>query len=371
MKNPIQIKFLKKIIFLFLLNLIILEAFFVIANLFQLIRKGVPIQQALFILPYVVPYTFPFTIPLSLLLSISIETSIVAEDREILLLESSGISCHYLTKPILYLSLFLCSLSIYINGEIIPYAYEKMKVSIRNGLYAYFLEGKGENQSFEFGHNILFCDGYGKGRFRGIHFFYRQNNQWYQLSAPYGEAMLLGKEKRIFLALYQAKLIELKSLKQVGIIQEFLFPLPISLGSWERKEFKTTKELIQAIYLLKDQLKDLTNFSLKKGKKKIEMQKKLKKDLFETRKTLAERTSFALSVFTVSLLAIGTSLFFQAPHRLIMILINFTVAIFSFYTPFFLFRTLIEQGKISIFLGYSIPHFISFLVVVLFYRFRK
>lgn len=362
----LQRRFLQEIILYFLLTFAIFNLLFLMANLLQLVKKGIDLAHALPILPYILPYSFPFTIPIGLLAAVTLVAGRMVIDNELLIIKSSGIHLSFLCSTVLVFSLVLGMISYTFHSELIPYCYEEMKVGIRNSLYAHFMTGEGRNRTFEVGSTEIYCDAYQKGKFSGLMIFTQQKGRWLKLSARLGRAGVVGKDRNVILTLYEVSISEVNSPDHHLQAKEITFPMELNLGSWEREEFKTTRELWKRADRYKKLLETTPNLTPQK-------RKEYKRELHETIQVIYDRYTLSLSSFSLTLIALGVSFLFHYTHRLLPLFLSLMVASALFFGPLFGGRILADHQIIPPELGYFIPHIFSILggSLLLAWAFRK
>lgn len=111
--------------------ILLLSSLFKLADL--IIRRGVPAEEVARLLSLSLPSIVVLTIPMSLLFAILIAVGRLSADSELIAIRASGVSLFSLYRPILFLSLLLTGLNLYVSLEALPrsnHAFQQMRVGI-------------------------------------------------------------------------------------------------------------------------------------------------------------------------------------------------------------------------------------------------
>lgn len=132
---------LKDVLSSFSFSLTLLTLIMVMGNLINIsdmiIRKNLPISNALSILGVFVPYIIKYTAPLAFLLGILLTFGRLTSYNELLAIQSCGISIYRLTKSLSLVGIILSLTLIILNDKIIPkfhyyYRYHIKQIASKN-----------------------------------------------------------------------------------------------------------------------------------------------------------------------------------------------------------------------------------------------
>ena len=96
-------------------------------RLVHFIDKGIAFQSFIKIITLLIPSLLFMILPVITVISIIVVYNRLQEERQIIILQSSGLSNFYLAKPALYLAIFITIFSAYISAYLMPYSYNKLK----------------------------------------------------------------------------------------------------------------------------------------------------------------------------------------------------------------------------------------------------
>lgn len=114
----------------FLLSLFILTMLFFLVISMRMVTKYsqyISFLDWIALSPYIFANAFSLTIPLSLLASTTLTYGRMSQDKEILILRTSGIHTQEILKPALLIGLSLSCICFYLNAEIVPLTVKKQK----------------------------------------------------------------------------------------------------------------------------------------------------------------------------------------------------------------------------------------------------
>lgn len=163
----------KELILSFFLVLAILTLIFFVFSTTQFINRYgqfLSFIDFLVLIPYVMIKVITFTIPLAMLGATTLCYGRMSHDREILILRSAGIHAQEIFRPAFIMGIILSFISLYINHEIVPYAYTKQE-ELKYGAIEVILNANfsSQNSSIDFLPNLRISYRELKnGRFQGI-----------------------------------------------------------------------------------------------------------------------------------------------------------------------------------------------------------
>ena len=97
----------------------------VIENISKFIDRGATIQQFLLYYLYYIPYIISLTLPIAMLLSSLFTLNSFAQNNEIIIQYSSGISLYRLLFPLFILAIIISSFAGFFNELIVPEANQR------------------------------------------------------------------------------------------------------------------------------------------------------------------------------------------------------------------------------------------------------
>lgn len=127
---------LRECVLPFILSLFILTCIFLLGNLIQLtnmvINKGVSLSIVGQVFFLYIPILLGYTLPISCLVSIIITFSRLSFDNEIMAMRACGVHLGKMLIPLFIIGIILSLFSVILNERIIPYAYHRQFLMLRN-----------------------------------------------------------------------------------------------------------------------------------------------------------------------------------------------------------------------------------------------
>jgi lipopolysaccharide export LptBFGC system permease protein LptF len=235
MKIQILHKYLIKELFrTFLPSLLCFEFVLLLGFAIQLLHKGLDVPSLFAVLPYMALYTMPHALPTSLLTATVMSYGRLSADNEITALKVAGIHLHNLVTPILVMGVFFSILALYLNAEVLPRSYLKVRLlqekAVKRVLATHFITAK---QKIDFDPYQIFIGAVESSNFKDIAVFEFADDYIVSvLLAEEGEIEIDSNAHQVLLTLRRGEFLKPDSGNSVdsptmGSFEEAVFKIPL------------------------------------------------------------------------------------------------------------------------------------------------
>lgn len=127
MVNTLHKYLVKELFRTFIPALLCFECLMLLGFSIQLMHKGLNIPSLVYIIPYIALYSLPHALPSSLLTATVMTYGRLSANNEIMAIRIAGVHLHNIITPIIITGIFFSLLSLYLNAEILPRSYFKVR----------------------------------------------------------------------------------------------------------------------------------------------------------------------------------------------------------------------------------------------------
>ncbi len=235
MKIQILHKYLaKELLRTFLPSLLCFEFVLLLGFSIQMLHKGLDVPSLFSVLPYMALYTLPHALPSSLLTATVMSYGRLSADNEITAIKTAGIHLHNLVTPIVVMGLFFSMLTLYLNAEVLPRSYLKVRQlqekAVKRVLATHFITAK---KKIDFHPYQIFIGSVESSNFKDIAVFeYADDYIVNILLAEEGEIEIDDDGNKVFLTLRRGEFLKPDSDNSVdsptmGRFEEAVFEIPL------------------------------------------------------------------------------------------------------------------------------------------------
>ena len=199
-----------------------------------MLHKGLDVPSLFSVLPYMALYTIPHALPSSLLTATVMSYGRLSADNEITAIKTAGIHLHNLVTPIVVMGVFFSMLTLYLNAEILPRSYLKVKQlqekAVKRVLATHFITAK---KKIDFHPYQIFIGSVESSNFKDIAVFeYADDIIVNILLAEEGEIEIDNDGNKVFLTLRRGEFLRPDSDNSVdspttGSFEEAVFAIPL------------------------------------------------------------------------------------------------------------------------------------------------
>jgi lipopolysaccharide export LptBFGC system permease protein LptF len=218
----------------FLPSLLCFEFVLLLGFSIQLLHKGLDVPSLFAVLPYMALYTMPHALPTSLLTATVMSYGRLSADNEITAIKVAGIHLHNLVTPVIIVGIFFSILSLYLNAEILPNSYFKVRQlqekAVKRVLATHFITAKKKIDFFPY---QIFIGAVESSNFKDIAVFeYADDFIVSVLLAEEGEIEIDNDGSQVFLTLRRGEFLKPDSGNSVdspttGSFEEAVFKIPL------------------------------------------------------------------------------------------------------------------------------------------------
>jgi len=335
----------------FIFALLSITMVMVMGNLIKfsdmVIRKGVPVLDALKVFIYLTPYLLGFTIPLALLLGVLLCLGRLISDNELVAINMAGISLRKILNIFLILGVIFSLFIFALNDKIIPHFHYNYRSQLKNlsskNISAIIEPGVFMEQFENF---ILYVEEVDGNRLKNVFIYEVNENELSQVTfAKSGEFVVddsIIKMKLVNGFRDELSTAEKKELYRLNY--KVLF-IDVPLQNKKRKIIEK-KSSDMSISELKEKRAHLESFNIPSR---------------ELLQEIHKRISFSFSPITLIFLAFGISTIVRHREKSINFGIAAVCALF-YYLLFLLGEFTVESGYVIPSLGMWLPNIIGILI---------
>ena len=127
MVNTLHKYLVKELFRTFIPALLCFECLMLLGFSIQLMHKGLNIPSLVYVIPYIALYSLPHALPSSLLTATVMTYGRLSANNEITAIRIAGVHLHNIITPIIITGIFFSLLSLYLNAEVLPRSYFKVR----------------------------------------------------------------------------------------------------------------------------------------------------------------------------------------------------------------------------------------------------